>query len=153
MLQKTKIQMKKMMLENLAFSVKLIFMHKNWYSQNPRAQLSSNMYISFRFISLLRPHCAPNDTQLTVFQEVEKTRRIYVMYSIKKVPLSLAHIISFYILMTCPCDRRSTMSSYCLNVFATQQRICQQSHQHKVECKQKKTSQTVRRNLPGFTVV
>ena len=66
--------MKKMMPENLAFSVKLIFMHKNWYSQNPYGQLSSNMYTSLRFFPLLPPHCAANDTQLTIFQEVEKTR-------------------------------------------------------------------------------
>ena len=83
--------MKKMMLENLAFSVKLIFMHKNWYSQNPYAQLSSNMYTSLMFFPLLPPHCAANDTQLTIFQVAEKTRLFTFRFPLDTSFFSDAH--------------------------------------------------------------
>ena len=44
--RKEQIQVKKMTKEKSTFSAKCIFMLKNWYIQNPRAQLSLNMYIS-----------------------------------------------------------------------------------------------------------
>ena len=153
-----------MMLENLAFSVKLIFMHKNWYSQNPQAQLSSNMYISFRFISLLRPHCAPNDTQLTVFKEVEKTRRFYVSFSIQKLPLSLTHIIPFFfsivkhvvMIMTSTCH---TFNEGVQLIDLLSQHVCHTianmstNHKHKVESKKKKSDRNGTHKFAGFEIV
>ena len=65
--------MQKMTPENLAFSVNFISLLNDWYSQNPHAQLSSKMYISFRLSSILRPHCPPKDTQVTVSPEIRHT--------------------------------------------------------------------------------
>ena len=67
------IQTKKIRSEYFGFSAKSIFIPSNSYSRNPQAHLSSNMYVSFRLSSLLRPHCPPKDTQVTNFPEIRHT--------------------------------------------------------------------------------
>ena len=70
--------------ENLTFYEKCIFMLRNQYSQNPHAQLSLNMYISYRVFLVLRPHCPTNDTELAPLPKHEKHCILRVMFLINR---------------------------------------------------------------------
>ena len=60
---------KKMTQENLTFFVKYIFLRRNWYILNPRAQLNSNMYISYSGFPFLR--------RASCFLSTEVTRSLF----------------------------------------------------------------------------
>ena len=128
--QEKRIQMQKPTPENLAFSVNFIFKLNDWCSQNPHAQLSSNMYISLRLFRLERLQCTPNDARVNGFPRRSEHRSSCVMFvtvvGIAQLPC-LPTIVTLFQVITKACENVNEVVHQ-LNLYCQQMSLTQQTN-------------------------